>query len=246
MRQIGGGLVGATRRRLPLLRKLCIISLGCVVRRGRRIVIAEGVGVCKGIGPYPSRNPIGNSRSERRPVWPSIAPGTCIRWASAEIAGNSLRAAGDAQRSVNGRVGRACGSVGNGGAEASVERLSGVAREAAAKCGPLGAGRKRNPNQNQRNRGETLHEDILQLFAYCGLAATQPADSSIAHKEQDRALSRCSQTPASRTRAEATTAFANSCALTIGQLSTCSSAAIALGCTRRALRTEAPHFEHSL
>jgi hypothetical protein len=56
-----------------------------------------------------------------------------------------------------------------------VKSLSGVAREVAARCGPLGASRKRNPNSNQRNRGETLHEDILRLFAHWGLAILKAA-----------------------------------------------------------------------
>ena len=169
MRQTRCGLVGNKRPWLPLFIGLCIVSLGCVVRRGRRIVIADSVWVCKEIRAYPSRYTVGNSHSVRRQVWSSIARGAGIGGASAEIAGTaSLQAAACPERPVAGIPGRACESIGNRSAGTSVKSLSGVAREAAARCGPLGASRKRNPNSNQRNRGETLHEDILRLFAHCG------------------------------------------------------------------------------
>jgi hypothetical protein len=166
MRQIGCGLVRNRRLWRPRLIGLCIVSLGSIVRRSRRIVIVQCVWVSSEIWAYPRKH-VRNSRSVGRSVWPSIARGAGIGLASAEIAGpTSLQAAGHDGRSAAGIAGRSCESVGSRSAEASARRLCGVAREAAARCCALSAGRNSQPHDNQRDRGETLHENILRLFAY--------------------------------------------------------------------------------
>ena len=167
MRQARRGLVGTRRRWLPLVCRLCIVSLRCVVRRSRRIVIAGCVWVSIEIKAYPCRKHVWNSRSVVRLVWPSIARGAGIGSASTEIARTtSLQAADHDGRCAAGIAGRGGESIGSGRAEASARRLCGVAREAAARCSPLSAGRNRHPNDNQRDRGETIHEDMLRLLRH--------------------------------------------------------------------------------
>jgi hypothetical protein len=68
-----------------------------------------------------------------------------------------------------------------------------VAREASARYGALGAGWKRNSNDNQRNRGETLHEDILRLFAHCVLAKKTTRRFVDCARRENQELSRCSK-----------------------------------------------------
>jgi hypothetical protein len=67
------------------------------------------------------------------------------------------------------------GAAGSGSAEAAVKCRSGVecggavrGEAAAVGRGPLGAGGERNASDEERGRGETLHEDILRLIAEGG------------------------------------------------------------------------------
>src|ERR1035437_5253954 len=126
MQLVRRGQVGATRRRLILLKGLYIVSPGRNVRRDRQyaivalILLSENISACAS---RPWRSHGGNPCSEWRPVWPAIAIGPSVGSASAEIADTaSLEAAGCAERSAAGRAGRACKSTRNGSAEASVER----------------------------------------------------------------------------------------------------------------------------
>src|ERR1035437_154386 len=126
MRLIRRGQVGATRRRLILLKGLYIVSPGRIVRCDRQNAIVAVILVSQNIRAYPSRpwrNHVGNPRSGSRPVWPAIAIGPGVGWASAEIADTaSLEAAGCAERSAASIAGRACKSTRNGSAEAPVKR----------------------------------------------------------------------------------------------------------------------------
>ena len=49
-----------------------------------------------------------------------------------------------------------------------MKRGHGVARDATVRCTPLRAGWERDPSDDQRDRGETLHGNILRLFGIVG------------------------------------------------------------------------------
>jgi hypothetical protein len=152
-------------RGLPLINGRCIVSLRCVVRRSRRIVIAECVWVSHEIRTHPSRKHVGNSGSIGRSVWSSVVRVAGIRCASAETAGpNSVQAACRDGRYAAGIARGACESIGSRSAEASARNLSAVTREACARCTPLSANWNRYPRENQRECSQTIHGKILRLF----------------------------------------------------------------------------------
>jgi hypothetical protein len=50
---------------------------------------------------------------------------------------------------------------------------------ATVRRGPLGAGWERNQPNNQRNRGEALHKDILRQIAKCELSILTAVESQV-------------------------------------------------------------------
>jgi hypothetical protein len=193
-RKLSGGLVGVARRRLILLLRRRIISPArncialCGGRRARAAVaLVSGIPVSGIAGAYPTaprRKSVGKTRAVRRNIGPAmviaismISP-TAIPMVGG-VAGASSRVAPapeamshawlDADGSAAGESRGPCesmrsGGSGSGGGGSPVEGLSSAAREASPRSSPLGESGKHQTCDDQRDRSETLHGDILRLF----------------------------------------------------------------------------------
>jgi len=187
------GLIGRKRLFLARIRGRILVGGPClvsfrnvgrsigstVVLRIGRIVEAEVIGISEGVRTHPSitGNSVGNSRPVMRYVRPAIAPvsgiGRARQWTRGNAALETPGEAGSARGGVAAIPGR---SGWSGSGEPSTGHPCGMTREASVRRSTLGAGGQHNKHQNQRNRGEALHKDILRPNAIYARAILTAVD----------------------------------------------------------------------